>query len=176
MPIFTRIRYPTPTVDDLLVKLKDATRFTKLDMKAAFHQLVLSEDSRYITAFQTEDRIKRFKRLLFGATSASEELQHALRTILSDLPGVINIADEILIFGKTIFEHDTNLNNVLKRLAGKGITLNLQKCIFDKENIDFYGFTFNSAGMKPSPSKIEALQSVNRPTDQKSIQSFFRTQ
>ena len=169
----TRTRYPTPTVDDILVKLKDATRFTKLDMNAAFHQLVLSEDSRYITAFQTEDRIKRFKRLLFGATSASEELQHALRTILTDLPGVINIADDILIFGKTTFEHDINLSNVLKRLAEKCITLNLQKCIFDKENIDFYGFTFNSEGMKPSPSKIEALQNVNRPSDQKSIQSFL---
>ena len=169
----TRTRYPTPTVDDLLVKLKGATRFTKLDMNAAFHQLVLSEDSRYITAFQTEDRIKQFKRLLFGATSASEELQHVLRTILSDLPGVINIADDILIFGTTIFEHDENLTNVLKRLAEKCVTLNLQKCIFDKENIDFYGFTFNSEGMKPSPSKIEALQNVNRPIDPKAIQSFL---
>ena len=33
----TRTRYPTPTVDDLLIKLRGATRFSKLDLKSAFH-------------------------------------------------------------------------------------------------------------------------------------------
>ena len=32
-----RTRCPTPTVDDLLFKLKDAKYFTKLDLNAAFH-------------------------------------------------------------------------------------------------------------------------------------------
>ena len=32
-----RTRCPTATVDDLLVKLKDAEYFTKLDLNAAFH-------------------------------------------------------------------------------------------------------------------------------------------
>ena len=32
-----KTRCPTATVDDLLVKLKDAEYFTKLDLNAAFH-------------------------------------------------------------------------------------------------------------------------------------------
>ena len=67
-----RTRFPTPTVDDLIFWLKNAQYFTKLDLNAAFHQLELYERSRYITAFQIEDRIKRFKRLIFGLNSASE--------------------------------------------------------------------------------------------------------
>ena len=55
-----RTRYPTPTVDDLLVQLAGAERFSKLDLNNAFHQLELDESSRYTTAFQTEDRIKRY--------------------------------------------------------------------------------------------------------------------
>ena len=35
----TRTRYPTPTVDDLLVKVKGSKIFTKLDMAPAFHQI-----------------------------------------------------------------------------------------------------------------------------------------
>ena len=55
-----RTRFPTTTVDDLIFKLKGAKYFTKLDLNSAFHQLELHEYSRYITAFQIEDRIKRF--------------------------------------------------------------------------------------------------------------------
>ena len=73
-----RTCFPTPTVDDLMFKLKGAKYFTKLDLNSAFHQLELHEDSRYITAFQTEDRIKRFKRLIFALNIASEQLQHYL--------------------------------------------------------------------------------------------------
>lgn len=110
---------------------------------------------------------------MFGANSASEELQHALRTILSDLKGVANIADDIIIFGTNIEEHDSNLKAVLDRLTAKDLTLNLQKCIFSKENIEFYGFIFNANGMKPSPSKVDSLQNLKRPENQKSVSSFL---
>ena len=61
----TRTRYPTPAVDALLVKLKGSKIFTKLDMASAFHQIELDQDSRFITAFQSDTRIKCFKRLIF---------------------------------------------------------------------------------------------------------------
>ena len=73
-----RTRFPTSTVDDLIIKQDGAKYFTKLDLNSAFHQLELHEDSRHITAFQTEDRIKRFKRLIFALNIASEQLQHYL--------------------------------------------------------------------------------------------------
>ena len=52
-----RIRFPLPKVDELVVKLRNATRFPKLDSNKTFHQLELYPEPRYITAFQTEDRI-----------------------------------------------------------------------------------------------------------------------
>ena len=59
-----------------------------------------------MTTFQTDTKLKRYTRLIFGANSASEELQHALRTILADIDGVLNIADDILIYAKNDAEHD----------------------------------------------------------------------
>ena len=58
-----RTRFPTPTIDDLLAKLKGSSRFSKLNLNSAFHQLELDESSRYITAFRTQDRIKRYKKI-----------------------------------------------------------------------------------------------------------------
>ena len=102
----TRTWYPTPTVDDLLVKLKGSKNFAKLDMGSVFNQIELDQDSRFITAFQSDTRIKRFKWLIFGVNSAAEELQHALQTILADIPEATNIAANILIFAEDAKQHD----------------------------------------------------------------------
>ena len=68
----TRTRYPTPTVDDLLTKPKSSKILTKLEMTSAFHEIETDQDSRFLTAFQSETRIKHFKRLIFGVNSAAE--------------------------------------------------------------------------------------------------------
>ena len=65
-------RHPSPTLEDLIAKLNGASHFSKLDLSSAYHQLSLSPDCRYITTFITHKGLKRFKRLTFGANSASE--------------------------------------------------------------------------------------------------------
>ena len=160
---------PTPTVDDLIFKLKGAKYLTKLDLNSAFHQLELHENSRYITAFQTEDRIKRFKRLIFGLNSASEQLQHYLQITLADIPGAINIADDILIFAGGITKHDEILKHIFQTLHAKGLTLNLSKFISSKEHLENFGFIFSKVGMKSSDSKINALKNAERLHDIKGM-------
>ena len=81
-------------------------------MASAFHQIELDQDSRFITALQSDARIKRFKRLIFGVNSAAEELQHALQTILADIPGTTNIANDIFIFAEDSKHHDETLTRV----------------------------------------------------------------
>ena len=155
-----RTRFPLPTVDELIVKL---------DLNKAFCQLELDPESCYVTAFQTEDRIKRYKRLLLGINSASEEQQHALQILLADIGNAVNIGDDICVFEKSVNEHDDGLNKVLKRLAENNITLSIKKCEFDRESIEYYGYVFSKDGMKPAPGKIDALKNAAHPTDIKSV-------
>ena len=100
--VITRTRYPTSTVNHLLVRLNGLKIFTKLDMRPAFHQIELDQNSRFITAFQSNIWIKRFKRLILGVNSAAEELPHVLQTIsrLADIPGTTKIANDIPIFAE----------------------------------------------------------------------------
>ena len=62
-------------------------------------------------------------------------MQHALQTLLADIGNAVNIADDIIVFGKSVDEHDDGLNKVSKRLAENNITLNIKKCEFDREII-----------------------------------------
>ena len=58
-------------------------------------------------------------------------------------------------------------------MQAKRLTLNLSKCIFSKEHLEYFGFIFSKAGMKPSDSKINALKNAERPQDFKGICSYL---
>ena len=59
-----------------------------------------------------------------GISCASEIFTVAIRVRLADLPGQLNMTDDVLVFGKTAEEHHKNLIAVLKRLEEIGLTLN----------------------------------------------------
>ena len=95
-----RERHPTPTIDDLVDALNGATVFFKLDLRSGYHQLVLAQESRYITTFVTHEGLRRYTRLNFGTNSASEIFQNAVCEQIKDIPGALNISDDIIIYGK----------------------------------------------------------------------------
>ena len=159
-----RVRHPIPTVKDVSLELNGAKFFTKLDLTQAYHQLELSPSSRHITTFVTHTGIYRFKRLNYGTNSAAEIFQHTLQQVLQGIKGVRNIADDILIFGSTYEEHNTSLEECLQRLEDNGLTLNVGKCLFLKQNLDFFGLVFSKDGVSPDPKQISALANSTTPT------------
>ena len=109
--------------------MQGANRFSKLDLKHGYHQLELHPSSRYITTFSTHVGLRRYKRLNFGLNSASEIFHETLRNILSGIPGVFNIHDDIFVFGKDD-AHDIALKATFRRLRENNVTLNRSKCLF----------------------------------------------
>ena len=67
---------------------------------------------------------------MFGISSAPEAYQSIIQQSLHGCPGVRNISDDIIVYGKNQAEHDQNLEAVLQRIKDKGLTLNKQKCLF----------------------------------------------
>lgn len=65
-----------------------------------------------------------------GISCASEIFTEEVRLMLADLPGQVNMIDDILVFGRDEAEHQKNLLAVLERLESRGITLNKGKCQF----------------------------------------------
>ena len=149
-----RERHVTPSIEDLIIKLNGATYFSKFDLKNGYNQVVLSGKSRNITTFCTHIGLFRYKRLNFGVNAASELFQKAVEYVLSGLKNVINISDDIIVFGKTKDEHEKALEMVLQRLEESGLTVNRKKCQFSKKKLDFFGLTFSSEGIKLDQKKV----------------------
>ena len=107
--------------------LKDAKAFTVCDANKGFFQVPLAEESKKLTAMLTPEGVYVHNVLAMGLSLALDVFEMIIKDMIKGLPGVINIADDLLIFGSTIEEHDNNLLAVLDRCKEIGLTLNPRK-------------------------------------------------
>ena len=164
---------PIPRVEDIKTQLARCQHFSKLDFKSAFHQLELDEESKKITVFHAGDRLMRYRKLTMGTKPASGELTKALLPLFQPIQEAHVIHDDLIIAAKTKKQHDHALNRVLQVIAKSGMTLNPDKCMFDKEEIPFWGLRVCKDGIKPDPEKVKALQHASRPRSKDELQSFL---
>ena len=168
-----RTRHVTPTIEELTTDLNGATIFSKLDLRSGYHQLKLDPSSRYITTFATHLGLYQYKRLSFGINAAAEVFQRTIQTVIADIPGAKNISDDIVVYGKDQGDHDRALDQTLQRLHQSGLTINPQKCEFNKPSIEFFGNIFSKDGIAPAPSKVQALHDAPEPRNPTELRSFL---
>ena len=58
--LIKRERHPIPTLDELLEKMSGSKVFSKVDIRAGYHQIPLAGESRPITTFVTHRGLFRF--------------------------------------------------------------------------------------------------------------------
>ena len=168
-----RGHYPIPTVDELLQNMNGSEVFSKLDLKWGYHQLELSVESRGITTFVTHTGLFRYKRLLFGICSASEQYQYEIQTALAGISGVENISDDIIIHGDNKQIHDERLHAVIKRLRECRLTLNRDKCQFNMDKLVFMGILLSHKGIGPTEDRVKAVMEARQPENDAEVRSFL---
>lgn len=168
-----RERHPSVTLSDLKYKINGAKFFSKIDMRAGYYQLKLAKTSRVYTTFSTHLGLFWYKRLNMGISCSSEIFQREIHKILFGIPGQVNISDDILIFAKSREEHDAILHTVLKRLQIHGLTVNQNKCEFNKSELIFFGMRFSEEGISPDPAKIDAIKEAPAPKNADELRSFL---
>ena len=90
--------------------------------------------------------------------NAGDLFESALWDLLSGLPGVRNIKDDILVFGSTQEEHDVNLIRFLDRCLEIDLHLNPEKIRINCKSVPFFGMVLTEDGIKPDPKKVEAIK------------------
>ncbi|XP_058449428.1 uncharacterized protein K02A2.6-like [Malaya genurostris] len=166
-------RHPLPTFDGIMPYLNGCRVFSKLDLRKAFHQIELSPESREITTFVTHSAFYRYKRLMFGMNCASEIFQREMERILKGLKGVRNFIDDVLIYGRTVQEHDRHLAAVRRRFAEHGIELNEEKCQIRKKSVTFMGHELSPEGILPMEDKLGAIRRFRKPDNISEMRSFL---
>lgn len=169
-------RYPMPIIDEQISRLAGGKYFTALDLASGYYQLRVAPESQHLTAFVTPDGQYEFKRMPFGLANAPAVFQRLINRVLGSSrysDNVLTYMDDILIVSSTIEEGVNKLQKVLDFLREAGLTLNVEKCLFLAENIDYLGYDISSQGVRPSIRKIECVQKFPEPCNQHQVRQFY---
>ena len=166
-------QHPLPTADEIFAHLSGAKFFSKLDLKSAYHQLEIREDSRDFTAFTSHVGQFRYKRLPFGLANAPSAYMKVISSILRGCSNTACYLDDILIHGDTLEKHDACLKQTLQRLREHGITLNDSKCQFRRSSVQFLGRMLSAEGISPLPNTVDAISNAPIPHDKTTLRSFL---
>jgi hypothetical protein len=153
-------RYPLPIIDELLDELSGAVWFTSLDLRAGYHQIRMAEGEEHKTVFQTHQGHYEYKVMPYGLTGAPATFQNALNTIFAPLlrKYVLVFIDDILIYSKTLEEHQEHLQAMFQLLQDHQLKVKQSKCAFVQPQLKYLGHIILAAGMATDPSSLEAVR------------------
>ena len=166
--------HPLPLISDLLDSVKDAKYFSLLNLRSGYWQIPVAPEDRTKTAFVTQNGLYEFTRMSFGLKTAPATFQRAMEVILFGLTFEICLCylDDVIIFGRTLTEHNDRLKTVLTRFREHNLRVKLAKCVFASPQVTYLGHQVNQKRVSPDPAKVEAVQNISSPTSLKEVHSF----
>ena len=95
-------------------------KFTKIDLRSAYQQMVLDKASQQLCTINTHKGLFRYTRLPFGISSSPAIWQRFIEQVLAGLNGTCVIMDDLLVGGVNDEEHLRNLEAVFQQFRKIG--------------------------------------------------------
>lgn len=166
--------WPLPLIDDLLDRLGKASYFISLDLKFRYWLVQMQEQDKEKTAFVCHRGLFEINVMPFRLCNAPHVFSELMSVVLQALNTfALAYLDEILIFSKSIEEHERHLRTVFDRLRQHGLKLKAKKCSFMKEQTRYIGFIIDKRGVRPDPDKVAAIRSLPSHTIVREVRSFI---
>ncbi|GBG60205.1 hypothetical protein CBR_g3449 [Chara braunii] len=166
---------PLPRIDDLLDRVQGCKYFSKIDLKSGYHQIEVHPDDQYKTAFRTRYGHYEFIVMPFGLTNVPATFQRCMNDLFRPWLDkfVVVYLDDILVFSKTLQEHQGHLRQVLEKLREANFKNNAKKCEWAKTQVLYSGHVLDGDGIKPEDSKIAAIRDWPTPRTLTELRSFL---
>ncbi|GJX77412.1 retrotransposon-related protein [Tanacetum coccineum] len=136
-----------PTADEMFDELGGASIFTKLDLRAGYHQIRVHERDVYKTAFCTHDGHYEFLVMPFGLTNAPSTFQATVNMLF-----IPYLRKFVIVF----------FDDILR-----------SKCVFGAGELEYLGHIISARGVKMDPKKLLAVRDWPEPKNQRHVRGFL---
>jgi hypothetical protein len=159
-------KYPLPRIDILFDQLAGAQVFSKIDLYSGYRQIKICADDIPKTAFTIRYGLFEYLVMSFGLTNASAHSMYLMNSVfMSELDKFVMVfIDDILIYSRSMEEHEEHLQIVLQRLQEHQLYAKFSKCEFWIKEVPFRGHVVSPEGIAVDPSKVNEVLDWKPPT------------
>jgi hypothetical protein len=154
--------FPMP----IIYELSRAKIFSKLDLRARYHQIRMLPIDEHKTAFKTHQGHYHFKVMPFGLCNAPPTFQCVINEALSPClrKSVLVFMDDILVYGPFVATYTQHLSEVLQLLRNNQLFVKESKCAFSCTSLEYLGHIISVEGVATDPKKTDAMLNWPLPT------------
>lgn len=172
--VLLRKPFPIPSLNELVHSLHGFTYISTIDLHKGYYHFLLSRSSQELCTTVLPWGYYRYKRLPIGISVAADIFQYEVSKVFIDLPFVLVYFDDILLYTKGDYlDHLTKLQIVFNRLNQSNLQINLKKCPFAVDTVEYLGYTLTKAGFKPQLNKVSAILQLQPPRTVKQVRKLL---
>lgn len=162
-------------MDDCVEPSGEATWFSSLDANSEYWKVSIAEEDRENTTCTCQLGTYRFWRMPFGLTNTPATFQRTLYIPFSEfnLWTGPTYLDDLSVFSKSFDADLKNVAIVLSTLREGDVSVNLKKCCFFKDSVEYLGHITNP-GALTIKDRVESLNPLQHPRNVTKLWSFRR--
>jgi hypothetical protein len=168
-------KYPLPCIDQLFDQLVGDQVFSKIDLHFDYHQIKIRAEEIPKTAFSMRYGLYEYLLMSFGLTNVSAHFMYPMNSIfMLELDKFVMLfIDDILVYSKSMEEHEEHLRVMLQQLQDHQLYAKFSKCEFWIDEIPFLGHVISPEGIVVDPSKVRDALNWKPPTSVHQVRSFL---
>ena len=148
-------------IDETLNRLVEAVYFIKLNLKNAYYRIKIKVDNEWKIAFRTRYELFKYAIMFFELANALTIFQFLMNKIFARLMNKLCVLflNDILIYFRTKKKYWRHVKAMLKRLWKFNFFVNLIKCKFMQQSIEFLDYIINSKSIFMNMKRIDSIKS-----------------
>ena len=163
-------------ISEILNCLNDTKIFIKLNLKNIYHQIRIHQDNKWKTAFYMWYNHFKYLIMLFELANALIIFQIYINCIFAEHMNSICVVylDDILIYSQSLKKHEHYVCKILKWLQCYKLFVNLKKCAFSINEIEFLKFIISINSVMMNLWKVNIIKEWLISQSFKNVQIFLR--
>jgi hypothetical protein len=169
-------KYPLPLIDILFDQLAGAQVFSKIDLCSDYHQIKIRAEDIPKMTFTTRYGLYEYLVMLFGLMNGPAYFMYLMNSafMLELDQFVVVFIDDILVYSKSMLEHEEHLRIVLQRIWEHQLYAKFSKYEFWIKEVPFLGHVVSPEGIVVDPGKVKEVLEWKPPTIVSEVWSFLR--